>query len=259
MRAPYYSIITITKNNLAGLEDTAHSIALQTHDQWRDYEWIVIDGHSEDATDAFLKQTNKSGINVNWISEPDSGLYDAMNKGIERSNGVYIIFMNAGDTFCDDNILERIQNEIDEPLPDLIYGDALEENESGAQYYKTARHHRLIHKGLFTHHQSMFYKRDKIEKMRFDLNYSYAADYDFTARFLKNNPYAHYIDQPICIFEGGGRSQKNASKSRKEEFQIRKSLNVPLYKNMITMLRQTSAQLLRQISAPLYWKIRESF
>ena len=257
MRAPYYSIVTITKNNLAGLEDTAHSIALQTNDQWRDYEWIVIDGHSEDGTDEFLKETNKGGINVNWISEPDSGLYDAMNKGIERSNGVYVIFMNAGDIFSEDDILERIQNQIDEPLPDLIYGDALEENKQGTQYYKQARHHRLIHKGLFTHHQAMFYRRDKISKMRFDLAYQYAADYDFTARFLKKNPYAHYIDQPICIFEAGGLSQQNASKSRKEEFQIRKSLSVPFYKNMIVTMRQIAAQIIRRISPPLYWKIRE--
>jgi putative colanic acid biosynthesis glycosyltransferase len=182
-----------------------------------------------------------------------------MNKGIKRSNGVYVIFMNAGDIFCDDDILERIQNEIDEPLPDLIYGDALEENEQGTQYYKTARSHRLIHKGLFTHHQAMFYKRDKIGKMRFDLNYKYAGDYDFTARFLKKNPYAYYIEQPICIFESGGLSQTNAPQSRKEEFQIRKSLRVPFYKNIAVTMRQMITQMIRRLSPPLYWKIRESF
>lgn len=259
MRAPYYSIVTVTKNNLVGLEATAHSITLQTTDQWRDYEWIVIDGHSDDGTEKFLKETNKNGMNVNWISEHDDGLYDAMNKGIERSNGVYIIFMNAGDTFAEDDILEKIQNDIDEPLPDLIYGDALEENEQGIQYYKHARSHRLIHKGLFTHHQAMLYRRDKISDLRFNLNYQYAADYDFTARFLKRNPYAHFLNQPICIFESGGMSQQNASKSRNEEFQIRKALKVPVYKNIAVTLRQLTAQIIRRINAPLYWKLHKYF
>ena len=254
MRAPYFSIITITKDNLSGLEKTAHSIQLLQSDEWKDFEWVVIDGASSDGTIEFLKQSN-----ANWVSEPDNGLYDAMNKGIERSNGIYIIFMNAGDIFSQDDILETIQNEIDEPLPDLLYGDALEEGHSTNQYYKTARHHRLIHKGLFTHHQAIFYRKDKIQDLRYDLKYSYASDYDFTARFLKTNPYAHYFDIPICIFEQGGISQKNAAKSRKEEFQIRKSLNVSLYKNILITARQVGTQIVKSVSAPLYWKIRGRF
>lgn len=258
MRAPYFSIITVTKNNLLGLEETAHSVRLLANDQWHDFEWIVIDGYSQDGSVEFLKTSN-----ANWISEPDNGLYDAMNKGIKRSNGVYIIFMNAGDIFSEDNVLEDIQNKIDEPLPDLIYGDALEYSKKHSinnnQYYKTSRNHRELYKGLFTHHQSIFYRRDKIKKLKYNLDYKYAADYDFTARFLKNNPYAHYINKPICIFESNGISQKNSKKSRKEEFKIRKSLNVPLYKNMLVTTRQLCAQPIRGISEPLYWKIREGF
>lgn len=254
MRAPYFSIITITKNNLIGLEETAHSVQLLANDGWKDFEWIVIDGHSDDGTIDFLKTTN-----ANWISQHDSGLYDAMNKGIERANGVYIIFMNAGDTFSEDDILENIQNKIDEPLPDLIYGDALEDSSNGVQYYKTARDHRQIHKGLFTHHQAIFYRKDKIKKLRYNLDYSYAADYDFTVKFLKENPYAHYIDKPICVFETGGISQRNAGKSRNEEFKIRKSLGISLYKNILVTARQACASVIRQISAPLYWKIRGGF
>lgn len=254
MRAPYFSIVTVTKNNLKGLKETAASIAAQDNSDWGNHEWIIIDGNSDDGSEAFLKKTN-----AHWISAPDDGLYDAMNKGIERAHGVYIIFMNAGDVFADETVLSELQNDIDEPLPDLIYGDALEEGKDGHDYYKYARSHKHIDKGMFTHHQSIFYKREKIGPLRYDLNYKLAADYDFTARFLKRNPYAIYFDRPICLFETGGLSQRNAGQSRSEEFHIRQEMNVPMVKNILVTARQMAAQLIRQFSNPLYWKIRENF
>ncbi|MEM9470254.1 MAG: glycosyltransferase, partial [Pseudomonadota bacterium] len=103
MRAPYFSIITVTKNNFEGLKQTAFSIDAQRHEEWSDFEWIVIDGNSEDGTQDFLKKTKAL-----WFSQPDHGLYDAMNKGLDRANGIYVLFMNAGDIFADNNTLEVI-------------------------------------------------------------------------------------------------------------------------------------------------------
>src|SRR5262245_38437900 len=91
---PLFSIVTITYNDLAGFRETAASVAGQT---FKNFEWIVVDGGSTDGTldflDVFPRRPDQR------ISEPDKGIYDAMNKGIERASGVYTIFMNGGDRF----------------------------------------------------------------------------------------------------------------------------------------------------------------
>ena len=134
MRAPFFSIVTITKNNLSGLKETALSVAAQHNAEWSDYEWIVIDGNSQDQTEDFLKTTN-----AHWYNSPDDGLYDAMNKGLSHCNGIFIIFMNAGDIFAAPDTLQTIQNTLSDDLPDFIYGDALEENKKGDPFYKKSK------------------------------------------------------------------------------------------------------------------------
>ncbi len=86
-----FSVITVTRNNLVGLRRTHESLRIQS---CGDYEWIVVDGASDDGTADYLKKTG-----ANWVSEPDRGIYDAMNKGIARAQGRWLIFMNAGDEF----------------------------------------------------------------------------------------------------------------------------------------------------------------
>jgi putative colanic acid biosynthesis glycosyltransferase len=95
-----YSIITVCRNNLNGLQRTCESIEAQS---FSDFEWIVIDGASTDGTVEFM--TNKVQDNISFFSEPDEGLYDAMNKGIDKASGDYLIFMNSGDQFMSGNSL----------------------------------------------------------------------------------------------------------------------------------------------------------
>lgn len=251
MRAPFFSIVTITKDNLSGLQETALSVSAQHSAEWSDYEWIVIDGNSQDQTETFLKTTN-----AHWYNSPDDGLYDAMNKGISHSNGIYIIFMNAGDIFAAPSTLKDIQNQLSENLPDFIYGDALEENKNGEPYYKKSKPHTYIDKGMITHHQAMLYKRDCLKNLRFDLNYKLAADYDFTWRFLNKNPKALYINKPICLFETGGLSQRNAKIARAEEFKIRQYHGVSYLKRLQIYGRQTLAHTLRCVAPSLYWRLK---
>ena len=108
---PLFSVISVTYNNLKGLQNTFKSLRLQT---FTDYEWIVVDGGSYDGTLDFL-----SDKPCKLISEKDDGIYDAMNKGIGKANGDYLIFMNAGDVFADADILEIVQDTIIEN-PDFI-------------------------------------------------------------------------------------------------------------------------------------------
>ena len=111
------SIITITRNDLEGLKRTAQSIASQS---WKDYEWLVIDGASTDGTVDFIRSLERQPDY--WVSEPDKGIYDAMNKGIVRSTGEYLLFMNSGDSFYASDTLAQCFSSF--PDADVIYGDA---------------------------------------------------------------------------------------------------------------------------------------
>lgn len=241
---PNFSIITITRNNRAGLKDTALSIQNQTN---KTYEWIIVDGASTDGTqDDFV---NYSSAII--ISEPDKGIYDAMNKGIAMAEGNYLIFMNAGDQFASPDMLDKIF-----PLtlnhPDLIYGDSME-----GGHYKTARSPAYMNWGLFTHHQAIFYSRTALGDMRYNAEYKIAADYDLTLRFLKMHGGAEYISEAICVFEQGGISQQQVKCGRDEQFLSRKNIrSCSWIKNWIIKTIQTMAWQIRCHASWLYWFIK---
>ena len=98
---PKLSIITVNLNNREGLRKTAESVVSQTY---KDYEWIVIDGGSTDGSKELIEQYAEH-ISY-WVSEPDKGIYNAMNKGIRQAHGEYFLFLNSGDSLCDDDIVE---------------------------------------------------------------------------------------------------------------------------------------------------------
>lgn len=257
----FFSIITVTRDNLAGLQGTQESLQSQT---CRDFEWIVIDGASLDGTVEFLKTAAEQ-----WISEPDHGIYDAMNKGINRAASEYLLFLNAGDRLAAPDTLEKIAAALpqtrhpgasrdlvnsreENALPDFIYGDSRE-----GQFYKPARGHTRIAQGMFTHHQAMLYRRAAIGGLRYDLYYKIAADYDFTARFLKSARGILYLQFPLCIFEPGGVSQQKASLGRREQFNIRKKLqliSVPL--NIAFYIIQSLLWRLRKLNPGFYWSLK---
>ncbi|MBT8324244.1 MAG: glycosyltransferase, partial [Winogradskyella sp.] len=108
------SIITVNFNNAEGLKKTVDSVTAQT---WKDFEYIIIDGSSTDGSTEVIK-ANKNIID-RWVSEPDEGVYQAMNKGISMANGEYLLFLNSGDHFYKDDVLEKFHKELKEQ--DLIY------------------------------------------------------------------------------------------------------------------------------------------
>ena len=242
----FFSIITVTRNHLKGLKTTATSLAQENHDL---FEWIVIDGASTDGTPEYLASTN-----AQWISEPDNGIYDAMNKGLSRATGDYVLFLNAGDTLALPHTLETLADLLrPRPVqPNLIYGDAFEDN-----VIKTARLHETINQGLFTHHQSIFYRRTIINDLRYDQRFNIAADYKFTAQFLKNCQDVLYWPRPVCQFEPGGISQQQAFKGRMQQSLIRRELRMTLpIEEIMIVAQQTAAYTLRRIAPGLYWRLR---
>jgi putative colanic acid biosynthesis glycosyltransferase len=209
------SIVTITKGNPHGFITTQKSVESQTYS---DFEWVVVDGDVES----------------------DNGIYDAMNKGINRARGDYLIFMNAGDEFADENTLVNISKY----NADFIYGDAIE-----GEHLKPAKHHSQTPKGMITHHQSMVYKRSVIDDLRYDEAYAIAADYKFTIEYIRRCRSFLKLDMPICIFETGGVSQQNAKQGRLEQIKIRDELGLP---NALTPYRQWAGQILKTYYPKLY-------
>lgn len=237
INAPLFSIVTVTKDNLAGFLETRKSVEAQS---FKDFEWIVVDGNSTDGTKAHLPQ--------DAVSEPDKGIYDAMNKGINRAKGDYVLFLNAGDLFADVDILSTISMAIKTHKPDFLYGDALE-----GGFYKKARSHRKMDWGMFTHHQAMIYQREKISILRYDTDMKIAADYSFTLRFIRNAQNIHYIPCAICIFEEGGISQRQRKTGRLEQYRQRaKHKACSPVKNVIVYGGQSCSAFLREKFPRLY-------
>ena len=245
-----FSIITVTRNNLDGLRATQDSLAIQI---CREFEWIVIDGASTDGTPEWLRTTD-----AKWTSEPDDGIYGAMNKGLARAQGGYVLFLNAGDCFSSPDTLSRVAQRQGGEV--FIYGDALETRDRHPPAYKRAHEPDTLPQGMFTHHQAMLYRRECIGDLRYDTSYKIAADYDFTARFLKQNEGRPvlYCDFPLCLFEAGGISQQQTDLGRREQFGIRQKLGLvnPVHNHLIA-LRQWGGVTLRHVSPELFWRVRE--
>jgi len=196
-----FSVVTITYNNLEGLLKTSESVLAQT---FEDFEWIIIDGGSSDGTVQFLRTFDRPKIS--WLSEKDSGIYDAMNKGIKLSNGEYCIFMNAGDSFFDSSVLMSVSDTIGSRRPAIVYGDACEVA-GDKKWYKPARTPQANFYVMFTHHQSLFYLRQALGA-GYDLSYKFSADWALTTRIL-NTPGTEVLRYhgAVCLFERGGISQ----------------------------------------------------
>lgn len=247
-----FSIVTVTRNHLAGLRATTRALAQENPDL---FEWIIIDGASTDGTAAYLKTTPAL-----WVSEPDQGIYDAMNKGLARATGVYVLFLNAGDTLALPHTLATLAAllKVRPVQPDLIYGDAFEDTPQG-RVIKAARSHVCLQQGLFTHHQAIFYRRDVINDLRYDLRYDIAADYKFTAEFLHRSADIFYWPRPICLFEAGGVSQRRAFRGRMQQTLIRRELKMTRpFEEILIVGKQTLAYALRRVAPRLYWTLRTS-
>jgi putative colanic acid biosynthesis glycosyltransferase len=243
------SIITVTKDNAAGLKMTARSLEVQQNAP--EFEWIVIDGASTDRTGNII--TDFSALNPVSVSEPDKGIYDAMNKGIDRAKGDYLWFLNAGDALSDLNVLRDVARELRSAfLPDFLFGDAREDG-----HIKTAKDMDAFTGGQITHHQAMLYSRKAVGDLRYDTQYKIAADYDFTLRFVSQAKKFHYMSRILCDFQTGGVSQKNAEAARLENFEIRKNLSFvsPIH-NKIIFWKNSAAWEIKNRFPKLFWSVR---
>lgn len=207
MSSPKVSIITVTYNSREALKKTMASVASQRYEC---KEYIVVDGASVDGTKEVLENC---GDNVTqWVSEPDDGIYNAMNKGVGMSTGEWLIFMNAGDTFASDDVLEAIFSE--EREGDVIYGDVVKEGRV-VKAHVFANAHRMC----FCH-QSSLTRRELLRECPFDENYRMSADFKFFKLMgLKGKRFIYY-PHPVACFDTNGVSNVNRAAGLKENIQI---------------------------------------
>ena len=205
------SIITICLNDLQGLKKTRDSILCQT---WKDWEWIVIDGGSNDGTKEFLQDHHEEMIY--WCSEKDKGVYDAQNKGAQRATGEYCIFMNANDKFHNEHVLEVMVNS--HPTADVVYGNwiqVFEDGKKGERFSpKDMSFFFLIADNIC--HQAMFVKTALIQKSPYNTSYRIFGDWEKWLSFKLENRTFHYIDYFVCDFALDGISYYDTEGCNKE-------------------------------------------
>lgn len=197
---PLFTIVTVTYNAGELLQKTIKSITSQS---LKDFEYIIIDGNSSDSTIDIIK--SHAGSITSWISESDSGIYDAMNKGIRRASGQWINFMNAGDTFTDSHVLEKVARSASVEA-DVLYGDRYYLKNDKKTFQK-AKDISTIFERMPFGHQSTFVKSSVLKKHEFNQTYKFAADYNLLMTLFTKKYQFQKLDIAICDFLAGGQSE----------------------------------------------------
>lgn len=199
------TIITVCYNSVLDIEKTIASVIKQ---KYKNIEYIIIDGGSTDGTLSIIKAYENKINNLIYISEPDNGIYDAMNKGIELSTGEYLYFLNAGDELIEGAINKIIKN-LNEKY-DIAYGNIIKINsdiKEKVEYSKYYHYKLLI--GRTICHQAMFIKKTVFKKIgKFDLKFKLASDYEFILRLLKYRGTFRYLNIDIVKYDLQGLSSK---------------------------------------------------
>ena len=238
-----YSIITVNYNNKDGLRKTIESVI---HQSFHDYEYIVIDGGSTDGSADVLKEYDTQ-IDY-WVSEPDKGIYNAMNKGIAQAKGEYLNFMNSGDCFYAPDILEKVSNYKYDA--DFIVGRDYHYNEEKQLGHASIQPPRItmIHFFVATlDHQSSFIKRELFEKSPYDESHRLVSDWIFYVdKIAGEGKRVQFIPDIVCRREEGGLSEQQRELNRNEinNF-LHQFLPIGVYKDYATLSQLDKTSLYR--------------
>ena len=229
-----FSVITVTYNAEKTLPPTLKSIEAQT---FKDFEFILIDGASIDET---LTIAQEIKVNCKQIySGPDSGLYDAMNHGLDMARGRYVIFLNAGDAFPSSDTLQIYADAIKSSPsePGMVYGQTelvdADRRVIGPRHLRAPEHleFRSFADGMLVCHQAMAVRRDIVGD--YDLRYRFSADYEWCVRALRHSPFNVYVNAVTAHYLSEGLTTENHRESLKERYEIMSHY----YGKVPTMLR----------------------
>ncbi len=217
---PTLSIITVTYNAEQVLETTLQSVISQTYHH---IEYILIDGASKDRTLA-IAEKYRDRIQL-LISEPDRGLYDAMNKGVALATGEYVCFLNAGDSFHQDDTLQQMMQSIKgRELPDILYGETALVDSKG-HFLRMRRLSapevltwKSFRQGMLVCHQAFIARRTLMQP--YNLSYRYSADFDWCIHILKKAKTVHNTHLTLIDYQDEGMTTQNRKASLMERFRI---------------------------------------
>ncbi len=199
------TVVTVCRNVKSSLEKTMNSLL---HQSYAHIDYVIIDGASTDGTPEMLGKTE----GVRWISEPDKGIYDAMNKGIRMAEGEWVIFMNAGDVFASDDTLSKVFSV--ERDADVIYGDVIK-----GDNIKKAEPPHNGHRMYFCH-QSAFVRTSCLKEFPFDIQHRMSADFKQMKQLYLAGKTFMQLDFPIAVFDTSGVSNAQRSKGLYENIQV---------------------------------------
>ena len=232
------SIITINYNNAEGLERTLNSVLTQTYGE---IEHIIVDGASTDDSVKVIKEyirrveSGESRVkSVIWSSEPDKGIYNAINKGILKATGDYIQILNSGDLLAADNVIEQMMASLlEHNYPELLYGNAVDVDNGvregshgpGIEYSL-----RQLYNGTYPH-DSTFFKRELFSEERYgfyDENLKIVSDWKWYLQAIGlGNVKPVYVNVDVTLFDVTGISSKNKALDKKERQQVLKEVLPP--------------------------------
>lgn len=225
------SIITVVWNNIFTIEDAIDSVLSQSY---KNIEYIVIDGASNDGT---IEVIERYGNKITtFVSEPDKGIYDGLNKGLSLATGDIVAFLHSDDIYASHTIIEEVANVfISDNSVDGVYGDLVytpkRDTDKVLRYWKSKNFDiKLLKQGWMPAHPTLFLKRDVYEKFgKFDLDFKIAGDYDFMLRVLSAGIKVKYLEKVLYKMRVGGESNKslkNIILKSKEDLKALKKNNI---------------------------------
>ena len=241
------SIITATFNRGHFIESCILSILRQDIE---DVELIIIDGLSTDSTLEKLKPLIKKNKNIKFYSETDLGIYDALNKGIDKANGEIIGFLHSDDLFYNSKVLKKIiykfqNSDLDGIYGDLEYVDKINTNKVVRYWESCTFNNKLLSKGWTPPHPTLFLKKSIYKKYgKFDLNFKISADYDFMLRIFKDESLKiQYFPFVITRMRIGGISNKNIKNILIKTFEDYKAIRKNKIGNIGTLFRKNISKI----------------
>ena len=212
------SVITVCYNAASTLARTIESVLLQSHpvDQY-----VIIDGGSTDGTVDIIKSyVDRFDGRLQWISEKDTGIYDAMNKGIKRATGDIIGILNADDWY-EYNAIQHILDKAEGNPPGVYYG-LMRKWQDGKERMVVREHHNFLCQDMIPHPATFVHRDIYRDHGVFDDSYALAADYELMLRFSRKNVHFYTVDSILANFAIGGASVKRARKMWLEVINIRR-------------------------------------
>ncbi len=210
---PKVSVITVAYNVAAEIAQTIESVLAQTYIA---VEHIVIDGGSSDGTPEIIAQYSQKL--AFWVSEPDGGIYDAMNKGVRHATGDFVVFMNAGDWFKTPTVIADVMA-LTPPEAEMIYGNH-EVVYPQLTKIRLARPSSELWKGMAFNHQTLFAKRELLVAHPFDLQYKVIADFHFIFNRWKDGSVFFNTKLTHACFRSGGVSEVYSLRTKKQVWQL---------------------------------------